>query len=222
MNICMLEDNMDNELVCLVSDLEEQEALRVVREGLAEGVAPSAILADTRKALDIVGERYEASEYFIPDLMYAGAIAGQILDIVKPRIQEANDQTEPVGKMLIGTVAGDIHDIGKNVMVFLLEANGFRVKDLGIDVGKEVFVEEIKSFQPDIVGLSGLLTSVFETMKETVDAIEAAGLRDGRNIIIGGGQVDETVKDYTGADGFAADAGVGIQQCLSWMGEARK
>jgi 5-methyltetrahydrofolate--homocysteine methyltransferase len=222
MNICMLEDNMDNELVCLVSDLEEQEALRVVREGLAEGVAPSAILADTRKALDIVGERYEASEYFIPDLMYAGAIAGQILDIVKPRIQEANDQTEPVGKMLIGTVAGDIHDIGKNVMVFLLEANGFKVKDLGIDVGKEVFVEEIKSFQPDIVGLSGLLTSVFETMKETVDAIEAAGLRDGRNIIIGGGQVDETVKDYTGADGFAADAGVGIQQCLSWMGEARK
>lgn len=213
---------MDNELVCLVSDLEEQEALRVVREGLAEGVAPSAILADTRKALDIVGERYEASEYFIPDLMYAGAIAGQILDIVKPRIQEANDQTEPVGKMLIGTVAGDIHDIGKNVMVFLLEANGFKVKDLGIDVGKEVFVEEIKSFQPDIVGLSGLLTSVFETMKETVDAIEAAGLRDGRNIIIGGGQVDETVKDYTGADGFAADAGVGIQQCLSWMGEARK
>jgi 5-methyltetrahydrofolate--homocysteine methyltransferase len=122
------------------------------------------------------------------------------------------------GKVLIGTVKGDIHDIGKNIVTFMLDASGFEVRDLGVDVPAEKFVEAIKEFQPQVVGLSGFLTLAFDAMKETIGAIQAAGLREGRKIMIGGGPVSEEVRNYTGADGYGKDAMAGVSLAKQWLG----
>ena len=117
-----------------------------------------------------------------------------------------------------GAAEGDIHDIGKNIVTFLLEANGFEVRDIGIDQSPQKFVEAIRDFQPDVVGMSGLLTLAFESMKKMVQAIEGAGLREKIRIMIGGGQVTERVKDYTGANAYGPDALVGLRLTKQWIG----
>ena len=122
--------------------------------------------------------------------------------------------------MLIGTVAGDLHDIGKNIVTFMLDVNNFDVKDIGIDVPKEEFLDAIREFRPQVVGLSGFLTLAFDSMKETVDAIEGAGLRDEVKIMIGGGQVDEMIRKHTGADAFGLNAMEAVEQCKEWTGVA--
>jgi len=175
-------------------------------------------MGTSRDALEVVGERFQSGEYFIPSLIYSAEIMREIGDILKPKIKASGAQSESLGKVLMGTVAGDVHDIGKNVVTFMLQVNGFEVKDLGVDVAKETFIREIRAFKPDVLGLSGLMTSVYDTMKETIEAVEGAGLRKGLKVIIGGGQIDETVRDYTKADAFATDAGIGVQQCKVWMG----
>ena len=115
---------------------------------------------------------------------------------------------------------GDLHDIGKNIVTFMLDINGFDVKDIGIDVPAETFIDEINQFQPDVVGLSGFLTLAFDSMKETIEAIQDAGLRDTIKIMIGGGQVDETVRNYTGADAFGTNAIDAVSLCKNWIGVA--
>jgi len=122
--------------------------------------------------------------------------------------------------VLIGTVHGDLHDIGKNIVSFMLDINGFEVRDIGIDVPVERFLEEIRSYRPDVVGLSGFLTLAFDSMKETVEAIGAAGLREGMKIMIGGGQIDETVRGYTGADAFGTNAVEAVNLCRGWTAVA--
>ncbi len=208
-----------NTLTELIADLKEPEALKLAEEMLEVGETPNAILDAGRKALDIVGERFEKKDYFIPDLIFSGELMAKIAALVKPKMQEADGEQEAIGKFLIGTVQGDIHDIGKDIVAFLMEMNGFEVKDLGVDVPNSVFVSAIEEFQPDIVGISGLLTNVFDDIRDTIKAIDDAGLRDSRKIIIGGGQLDENVREYTSADAFTTDAGLGVQQCLEWMGE---
>ena len=205
-------------LTNLIADLREKETIELVEKMLAAGVDPGSILDEGRKALDIVGERYEKKTYFIPDLIFSGELMARVAAVVKPKLQSDGKKQKSTGKFLIGTVAGDIHDIGKDIVAFLMEMNGFEVKDIGVDVPVTTFVSSVEEFQPDIIGISGLLTSVFDDMKETIVAIEDAGLRVGRKIIIGGGQLDESVRDYTKADGFTTDAGLGVQQCLTWMG----
>jgi len=206
-------------LVELMSDLMEEETLALVKEKIAQGSDPNQILDDARSAMEVVGKRFESCEYFIPDLMMAGEILREISELVKPLlIKEKGAQKS--GKVIIGTVAGDIHDIGKDIVAFMLDVSGFDVLDLGIDVPVETFVTKIKEFQPKVVGLSGFLTLAFDSMKQTVEAIEKAGLRDKVKIMIGGGQIDDEVRKYVKADAYGKDAVAGVQLAKKWIGAA--
>jgi len=208
---------MAKDLVKTLSDLKEKEALKIVEDRLKAGEDPLKILDDARKAVEIVGKRFSDGEYFIPDLVYSGEILKGVTDMVKPKITKAA-ATKRVGKVIIGTVAGDIHDIGKDIVVFMLDVNGFEVTDLGIDVAAQKFVDAIKNTGSKVVALSGFLTLAFQSMKDTVDAIKKAGLRDKVKIMIGGGQIDEQVKSFTGADAYGKDAMEGVKLAKGWIG----
>jgi 5-methyltetrahydrofolate--homocysteine methyltransferase len=168
--------------------------------------------------MGIVGERYEKGTYFLPELIMAGEMLTQITQIVKPELAKM-PEVERHGKVLIGTVKGDIHDIGKNIVGFMLDVNGFDVQDLGVDVAPQKFVEAIRQFHPQVIGLSGFLTLAFDAMKETIEAIKAAGLRDGVKIMIGGGQITEQIKEYAGADAYGRDAMAGVSLAKKWLGK---
>jgi methanogenic corrinoid protein MtbC1 len=208
---------MESDLVELIADLKEDEALALVKERLDQGVDPVRILDGARAAMDIVGKRFEASQYFIPDLVMAGEILRGISEIVKPRLEQGQEVAKH-GKVLIGTVAGDIHDIGKDIVTFMLDMSGFDVLDLGIDVPVETFVEKTKEFQPQVVGLSGFLTLAFDSMKKTVEALEKAGLRNGVKVMIGGGQIDDVVCKYVRADAYGKDAVAAVNLSRKWIG----
>src|SRR4030043_1024454 len=196
---------MAKDLVKALADLKEKEALQIVQDRLKAGDDPLGILNDARRAVEIVGKRFSDCEYFIPDLVYSGEILKSITELVKPK-RTKPAEAKRLGKVVVGTVAGDIHDIGKDLVVFMLDVSGFEVTDLGIDVPVQKFVDAIKKTNSTVVGLSGFLTLAFDSMKETVDAIKKAGLRDKVKIMIGGGQIDDYVQKYTGADAFGKDA----------------
>jgi 5-methyltetrahydrofolate--homocysteine methyltransferase len=208
---------MAKDLVKTLADLKEKEALKIVEDRLKAGEDPLKILDDARRALEIVGKRFSDCQYFIPDLVYSGEILKSITDMVRPKITKAG-QVKRLGKVVMGTVAGDIHDIGKDIVVFMLDVNGFEVFDLGIDVPAQKFVDKIKETGSKVVGLSGFLTLAFDSMKETVEAIKKAGLRDKVKIMIGGGQIDDQVKTFTGADAYGKDAMEGVKLAKGWIG----
>jgi len=185
---------------------------------LAEGTDAQEILSACQKAMQEVGKRFEEGVYFIPELVYGGEIVRKITELIKPKLAGSGLETEKMGKAVIGTVAGDIHDIGKNIVSFMLDINGFEVYDLGVDVPPEKFVEKIKEVNPEVVGLSGFLTAAFDSMKETVEAVKAAGYRDTVKIMIGGSTVTEEVKDYAGADVFGEDAVEAVNLAKRWVG----
>jgi len=207
---------MKEKLVELISNLQEEEALETTRRLLDEGADPIEILECCKQATDIVGKRFEEGKYFIPDLLMSGEILQQISELVKSKI-EKEVETSYIGKVVIGTVEGDVHDIGKNIVTFLMEANGFQVFDIGVDVPPQKFVEKIKEVKPDVVGLSALLTVAFEAMRATVDAIKDAGLRDQVKIVIGGAPTNEEVAKYVGADAWAKDAQQGVRLAKEWV-----
>ena len=210
------------QLIAHIVEMEEDEALALTQQMLDVGYDPLELLAHCREAMDEVGRRFETQEYFLPELMMAGELLSQIGDMTKPLISasQADGEEQSHGTVVIGTVHGDLHDIGKDIVTFMLEINGFKVVDLGIDVPIANFIDAIKENEPAVVGLSGFLTLAFESMKETIVAIEQEGLRDGCKIMIGGGQVDESVKDHTGADAFGANAMDALNLCRDWMGVA--
>ncbi len=208
---------MSEKLIETMAEMKEQEAIEIAKDLLEGGEDPMSILDDCSTAMETVGKRFESGEYFLPELMMAGEILRQISEIVKPRLQ-GKTKKKTHGKVLIGTVQGDIHDIGKDIVTFLLDVNGFEVKDIGIDVPVEKFVEEIREFQPRVVGMSGLLTQAYDSMKETVEAIAEAGLRDDLKIMIGGGQMDDKVCEYAGADAYGKDALQGVTLTKKWIG----
>jgi methanogenic corrinoid protein MtbC1 len=207
---------MSKELVNAIADMREEQALKLVREMVEGGSDPMAILGSAREAMDIVGQRYDKGEYFLPELMLAGEVMNQITEMIKPELAKL-PEVKRHGKVLIGTVEGDIHDIGKNIVSFMLDVNGFDVLDLGVDISAQKFVEAIRDFEPQVVGLSGFLALAFDAMKETVDAIQAAGLRDGVKIMVGGGQVSDEVRKYTGADAYGEDAMAGVSLAKEWV-----
>ena len=208
----------EKQLVEAISEMREEEAFALAKAMLDRGDDPVRVLELCREAMDIVGKRFEKQEYFLPELVLAGEMLENIGAIAKPLIQEkSGGEAKKLGRVLIGTVHGDLHDIGKNIVTFMLDINGFEVKDIGIDVPVAKFVEEIREFKPAVVGLSGFLTLAFDSMKETVQAIEAAGLRNEMKIMIGGGQVDEAVRTYTGADAYGANAVAAVTLCRQWM-----
>jgi methanogenic corrinoid protein MtbC1 len=208
---------MDNKLIELMADLKEEETMTRVKELIDEGTDPLIILASARAAMEIVGKRFETYEYFIPDLVMAGEILTAITAIIKPLLS-APESGHKKGKVLIGTVEGDIHDIGKDLVTFMLDVSGYEVMDIGIDVPVQVFVEKVKEFQPQVVGLSAFLTLAYDSMKKTVDALEAAGLRKNLKIMIGGGQIDEEIREYVKADAYGKDAVAAVGLCNQWIG----
>jgi len=208
---------MSQKLIDAIADMREEEALELVTEMVKSGVEPTAILDAARDAMAIVGQRFEEGTYFLPELMLAGEMLSQVTDILKPELAKL-PEVKRHGKVLIGTVKGDIHDIGKNIVTFMLDVNGFEVLDLGVDVSPSRFVEAIQDFGPQVVGLSGFLTLAFDTMKETIKAIETAGLRDGVKIMIGGGQVNDKIQEYAGADAYGKDAVTGVSLAKKWVG----
>jgi len=210
---------MGENLIILLSDLKEKEVLRVTEERLQAGEEALKILEDAKKAMQIVGDRFSDGTYFIPDLVYSGKILERLAELVKPKLSSGVGGKR-LGKFVLGTVAGDLHDVGKNLVGFMLDVNGFEVYDLGVDVPAQAFVDKIKEVEPEIVGLSGFLTSVYKAMKDTLDAIEQAGLRDRVKIIIGGGVMDDDIKDYCGADAYGSDAMAAVHIAKEWIGGA--
>jgi methanogenic corrinoid protein MtbC1 len=208
---------MSGDLVNLLADLREAEVLKLARERLDAGEEPLKILEDSRKAMEIVGKRFADGEYFLPELVYSGELLKLITEMVKPKLGQVTE-TRYLGKVVIGTVAGDIHDIGLNIVDFMLGVNGFDVYNLGVDVPAEKFVEKLKETDARILGLSGFLTPAFDAMKETVQAVEAAGLRGRTKIMIGGGQMDDEVRKHTTADAYGKDAMVAVSLAKEWTG----
>ncbi|MGD0662282.1 MAG: cobalamin-dependent protein [Syntrophorhabdales bacterium] len=208
---------MNDKLISLMADLQEEETITMVKELLTSGTPPMDILDDASAAMAIVGKRFEKCEYFIPDLMMAGEILKGMSDIVKP-LMDKEGPAKKKGKVLIGTVAGDIHDIGTGIVEFMLDVSGYEVMNIGIDVPVPTFVEKVKAFQPVVVGLSGFLTLAFDSMKKTVEAFVEAGIRDDFKIMIGGGQIDEEIRKFVKADAYGKDALAAVTLCDGWIG----
>ena len=209
---------MSKALIEAITDMREDDALRLADELLAAGTDPVAVLEACREAMTIVGQRFEAGECFVPELILAGEMLGQISAKVKPRLQSKAAGQKKLGRVIIGTVEGDIHDIGKDIVTFMLDVNGFEVKDLGVDVPAARFVEAVRDFKPQVVGLSGFLTLTYDPMKNTVQALKDAGLRDTVKIMIGGGQIDEQIRQFTGADAYGKDAMAAVTLAKAWIG----
>ncbi len=209
---------MKDQLVTAIADLNEGGALRLAEEMLNQGVDPNLVLEAGKEGMKRIGDRYEQKEYFLPELIMSGELLKAIGDLVKPRLAGKEKASTPAGRVVIGTVAGDIHDIGKDVVSFMLDVSNFEVHDLGVDVPAEAFVQKIQEVNPEIVGLSGFLTMAFDQMKVTVDAIQAAGLRDRVKIMIGGAPMDDAAAKYIGADAYGKDASEAVYLAKGWIG----
>ncbi len=209
---------MKEKLVDAIANMRESEALQLTQELLDGGEDPMLALDACREAMVIVGNRYDRREYFLPELIIAGDMLKAIGDLAKPKLKEQVLASKKRGKVLIGTVAGDIHDLGKDIVSFMLDVNNFEVHDLGVDVAAEKFVQAIQEIQPEIVGLSGFLTMAFNQMRLTVESIKEAGLRDNVKIMIGGAIMDDGAADYIGADAYGADASAAVKLAKSWTG----
>lgn len=202
-----------------VVEMQEEKALSLTEQYLAGGAEPLSLFKAYQAALAEIGKRYEQEIYFIPELIMAGEMMNAASNLIKPLLADNVGMTENKrGKVLIATVEGDIHDIGKNIATMMMDLNGFEVKDIGVDVPGDRIIAEAEAFGADIIGLSGLLSLVFDPMKKLVAALKAQGLREKYKVIIGGGQMDEKACAYIGADAFTTDAVAGVNICKAWMG----
>ncbi|MEM1565629.1 MAG: cobalamin-dependent protein [Candidatus Bathyarchaeia archaeon] len=204
-----------NEIVSAFAELDEDRTVNLIKEALEKHTV-NEIFDACRHATDIIGEKYEKGEYFLSELVFAGHIFNRILELLLPKLEK--EKTSTLGTIVLGTVEGDVHDIGKNIFKAFAEAANFRVIDLGVDVPPQKFVEAVKEHKPEILGLSGLLTLAIDAMKRTIEALKAEGLRDKVKVIIGGGRVDENAKKYTGADAWADSATKGVKLCKELIG----
>ncbi len=205
---------MTQKLIDAITEMREDDALKITNELLDGGSEPVAVLDACRQAMDVIGKRFETGESFIPELILAGEMMTAITEVLKPRMAQ-QENGKKLGKFVLGTVQGDIHDIAKDIVGFMLELNGFEVIDLGVDVPPAKFVEAVKESGAKIVGLSGFLTLAFDPMKDTVEALKAAGLNDVK-VMIGGGQIDEQIREYTGADAYGRDAMAAVALAKDW------
>lgn len=207
---------MSQELIQAITEMREDDALKITQQMLDAGKDPLEVLEACRQAMEVIGKRFESGDCFIPELILAGEMLRQVSDLIKPRLQKEASQKKH-GKVVIGTVEGDIHDIAKDIVAFMLDVNGFEVTDLGVDVPPAKFVEATKETGAKVVALSGFLTLAYDPMKATVEALKAAGLKDVR-VMIGGGQIDEQIRQFTGADGWGRDAMAAVKMANEWYG----
>lgn len=204
-------------LITSVEKLDEERVLQLAEEALAGGLEPVDLLDIINEGMNGVGKLYEIKEYYIADLIMAGLIFKQVLDLDQMSNHFKTNTPCGVGRVLLGTVKGDIHDIGKDIFRGMMQTNGFEVLDLGVDVPKEEFVKKTLEYQPHVVGMSGVLTHTVESMKEVVEALEAAGLRDRVKILAGGDHLTPEACKYIGADDFTTCATKGVMLCKEWL-----
>ena len=202
-----------NEIV----ELNENNVNELVKKRLENNEDPLKIMDDVKKAMKTIGDKFSNKEYFLPELIMSGEILRQIFEALGPKLKDAQSTEKKKGKVLLGTVAGDIHDIGKDVVKFMLDVNGFDVLDLGVDVPHEKFIESLKEFKPKVLALSGFLTLAFDSMKEIIQKINESGLRDTVKIMIGGGTLDERIVEYVDADAYGESAVEAVNLATKWM-----
>jgi trimethylamine corrinoid protein len=202
-----------------VIELREADALRITDEELQGGADPLAIVTACREAMDVIGQRFAEGQAFIPELIMAGEIMQGITAKLKPYLK-AEGSGAKLGTVVMCTVQGDIHDIGKDIVVTMLDIAGFEVVDLGVDVPVAKVVETVRDTKASVLGLSGLLTVAFESMKATVAAIDAAGLRGDVKIMLGGAPVTDAVVEFAGADAWGKDAVAAVELAKTWVGGA--
>lgn len=201
-----------------IGELEEESVLEMLNEFVASNPSEEEaqkVVQACQEGMAMVGDLFESGEYFVGDLIFAGELLTEAIDLLKPVI--GSGSTTKVGTLILGTVHGDLHDIGKNIFKSMAEAAGFEVYDLGIDQPVQAFVDKVKEIKPDVVGMSGVLTLALESMKDTVDALKEAGVRDSVKIIIGGNPVTKEACDHIGADAFTTNAAEGVKMIQAWV-----
>jgi 5-methyltetrahydrofolate--homocysteine methyltransferase len=186
------------------------QAKELTSKALAAGAAPKTVLDGLIAGMNVVGEKFKNNEFYVPEVLIAARAMKSAMEILKPRLVEAG--VEPIGKIVVGTVKGDLHDIGKNLVAMMLEGAGFEVVDLGVDVSPEKFLNSAKESGAKAIGMSALLTTTMLNMKQTVQAVDAANLKGKIKVIIGGAPVTQNYADEIGADGYAADAASAVSE----------
>ena len=207
-----------NLLTQAVGDLEEDKVLALLNEFVATNPSEEEaqkVVGACQQGMAVVGDLFDKGEYFVGDLIFAGELLTSAIDVLKPVI--GSGSTTKVGSIVLGTVEGDLHDIGKNIFKSMSEAAGFEVYDLGIDVSPNAFVEKVKEVQPQVIGMSGVLTLALDSMKNTIDELRNAGLRDSVKIVIGGNPVTKEACEQIGADAFTTNAAEGVKICHGWV-----
>lgn len=200
-----------SQLVLAIANLDEKLALKSIRERLAGNEDPLMLIEDCQKGLQRVGERYTRHKYYLSGLIMGGEIFCEVTELIRPAMESRISGTSS-GKILLGTVQSDIHDLGKNIFKLLLSCYKLTVYDLGVDVPPEEFLRQAKKLQPDIVGLSGLITKAYDSMRETIGLFRKEGHQV--PIVIGGSQLSKEVFQYTGADYWVNKADIGVKLCL--------
>lgn len=202
-----------------ISEMDDETVMDIINQVVeTNGDAAKAVIA-CQEGMEVVGKMFETGEYFVGDLIFAGELMGEVMDKLRPLL--ASDSSDDLGELIICTVEGDIHDIGKNIVKAMLGAGGFEVIDLGVDVSPAEIVKVAKERNVKIIGLSGILTLAIDTMKETVDAFKEAGIRDDVHIILGGNPVTAEVCDIVGADAWSTNPQEGVAICRDWALTAR-
>ena len=210
---------LKDELFETVVELDEQKAYDLVKQLLEDNSDPKEIIDVLRKAVEVIGEKFNKKEYFLTELVMAGEIFQLSAKILEPALKKDAVKEKSKGVVVVGTVKGDVHDIGKNIFVTLLKSAGFEVYDLGVDIPPQDFINKVKETNADVVGYSGLLTIALKTMKETTEALKSEGLRDKVKIIIGGLPTDEMWMKEAGADAFTDNAFEGVKIVKKWLEE---
>ena len=208
---------MKNSLFDAFVELREDDTLNIIKDMLKSGEDSNYIAEICKQALIKIGDLFARKEYFLSELVMSGEIFKEVMALLEQNMQIGDLPSKKIGKVLIGTIEGDIHDLGKNIVKNALEGNGFEVYDIGVDVSPDVFVEKVKEIEPDILGMSCLISIGWDALKDTIDALKEAGIRDKVKIILGGGGVDIEVANYAGADAAVKDAIKGVEQCKKWV-----
>lgn len=206
---------MSSTIAEALSDLLEEQLLEEVRSEHEKGVPALEIVESLQEGMRLVGERFERREYYLSEMIMASVVFKEALDILGEEFAATGEAR--YGSFVIGTIHGDVHDIGKNIVASVLSCNGFKVVDLGVEVPAEKFIEAIKEHHPRVIGISSLLTTAFDNIKQAISEIEDAGLRGEVKVIVGGGPMTMAVSEYVGADGYGRDAqeAVGLAQSLA-------
>jgi len=204
---------MSQELRKAIVELRRDEIRSLVKARIDKGEDPLQILNECRQGMNAVGDLYQKGDYFLAELMLSAEVFKGAVAILEPHLARARP-SKPLGKVLLATLKGDIHDLGKNIFATMLKAQGFEIIDMGVDVPPKLVLEKVKETSPDFVGFSALITNAFDSMKEAVDMLEANSLRDQFKIMVGGGVTNLSVKDYIGADFQTVDAMKGVRYCM--------